>query len=64
MERQKVCDRFCKGCVYYDGWYESNRHCNYILIEGKPRECDPGKGCIRKLKRQRRRKSWRIKTDG
>ena len=55
----KVCDKYCKTCVYYDGWYESNAHCNYILIEGKSRQCDPGKGCTKKIKRKHRRKLQR-----
>ena len=55
MAKKKVCDSYCKGCVYYDGWYESNRHCNYILVEGKRRMCDPGKGCIRKVNKRKKR---------
>ena len=55
MAKKKVCDSFCKGCVYYDGWYEYNMHCNYILMEGKRRGCDPGKGCTKKVKKSKKR---------
>lgn len=58
----KVCDKYCNNCIYYHGWYESNKNCNYILMEDKMRGCDPGKGCIRKIKckgkRERREIKW------
>lgn len=52
----KVCDRYCHSCIYYQGWFDSNAHCNYILIEGRSRGCDPGKGCDKRILRKRRRK--------
>lgn len=60
----KVCDRYCHGCVYYQGWFDYNACCNYILVEGESRKCDPGKGCTKMVKRKRRRKSQRRTNDG
>lgn len=56
----KVCDKSCKGCEYYEGWYEYNSCCNYILIVGKPRGCDPGKGCTKRVKRSNKRSRRKI----
>lgn len=52
----KVCDRYCHTCVYFQGWYDSNACCNYVFMEDRLRGCDPGKGCIRKVKRPKARK--------
>lgn len=52
----KVCDKYCKDCIYYHGWYESNAHCNFLLWTDLMRRCDPGKGCKRKVSRKNGRK--------
>lgn len=56
----KVCDKTCKSCVYFYGWYEGNACCNYIFMAGKSRGCDPGKGCTKKLKKSKggKKKEW------
>lgn len=41
--------KYCKGCVYWGGFYEHNACCNYIFIEGHSRPCPPGKGCTEKI---------------
>lgn len=63
MGKKKVCDRFCRDCIYYYGWYEVNLHCNYILVESKVRGCDPGKGCTRKIKVDRTGRRKRCNED-
>lgn len=52
---EKVCDKYCQGCIFYGGWMEYTACCNYILITDKRRGCDPGRGCVRKIKRRRRK---------
>ena len=56
----KVCDKTCKGCLYYFGAFEVNNCCNYLLVEGKRRMCDPGKDCTKRAskKRTRRKRVW------
>ena len=41
--------KYCKGCVYWFGAYESNEVCNYIFCKGHSRPCPPGKGCTEKV---------------
>lgn len=56
---KKVCDKYCRDCIYYNGWFNVNKHCNYLLVESKVRGCDPGKGCKRKIKVNRTgRRKW------
>ena len=43
-----------KGCVYAGG-VGGNPCCNYILVEGHPRGCPPGKECD-KYKKGKRKK--------
>lgn len=50
--KQKVCDRFCRNCFYYEKQHEN---CAYILLVGHSRGCDPGTGCIRKKEATGRR---------
>lgn len=60
----KVCDKYCHNCIYFHGWFEYNAHCNYIFMAGHRRMCPPGKGCIRKVERKRRRKVKRSDNNG
>ena len=62
MRDEKVCDKFCLDCSYYQGWFDQNCGCNYILIKGESRKCDPGTGCTKKVKRKRKRKILRGKN--
>ncbi len=57
----KVCDKYCKDCIYYHGWYVASANCNYILMEDKMRGCDAGKGCTKKIERKEKRKRSVIK---
>ena len=46
-EKEAADRKFCKPCIYSgsrDDWHL----CDYILIEGKPRGCPAGVGCIQK----------------
>lgn len=46
---------YCRGCIYFQ---KNDKSCNYIFIEGHSRGCPPGKDCIRKtVKLKRKRKS-------
>ena len=60
-----VCDAYCKKCFYFQGWYDENCCCTYILTTGQKRPCDPGTGCtVRKpRKKQRRLKEDRRKEN-
>ena len=49
----KVCDKYCRGCYFYQGNDESSRCCSYYLITDKHRGCDAGTGCDKKVKRKR-----------
>lgn len=52
----KVCDKYCHDCKYFQGFQENVCCCNYILIESKHRGCDPGTGCTKKVKRKKKRR--------
>ncbi len=52
----KVCDKYCQDCIYFRGWFPENSSCNYVFDEDRLRGCDPGKGCIRKVKRPKGRR--------
>ena len=52
----KLCDKYCRGCYFYQGNDASSRCCVYYFITGKRRGCDAGTGCNKKLIRKRRRK--------
>ena len=52
----------CKGCFFFGGKAENVKCCNYYLITGKRRPCEPGDGCtVRQDGMSRRRKSMNIK---
>lgn len=51
-----VCDKYCENCIYFHGWSDNGLCCNYILMKGVSRPCDPGKGCTVKIKRKRKRR--------
>ena len=52
-----VCDEYCDKCVYYLGWGSGTKMCNYYLMTGKRRPCDPGTGCTVRVLRKRKRKT-------
>lgn len=61
MEKQKVCDKYCCKCRFYIGWCCDTKLCNYYLMTGKRRPCDPGTGCtVREL----RNPKWNTRKDG
>lgn len=40
----------CKDCFYYKRLHpDGSKICQYILVEGKMRPCDPGNGCTVKI---------------
>ena len=48
---EKVCDRYCRRCIYYLNFSGGLKCCNYLLMTDKRRPRDPGKGCtVRALK--------------
>ena len=49
---EKICDGYCRGCAFYGSWYEGNEHCNYYLLTGNRRPCDPGEGCTVRKERE------------
>ena len=52
----------CKGCFFFGGKAESVKCCNYYLITGKRRPCEPGEGCtVRQDGTHSQRKSLNIK---
>lgn len=52
----------CKGCFFFGGKAESVKCCNYYLITGKRRPCEPGKECtVRQDGSRSGRKSLNIK---
>ena len=48
--------KYCTGCIYWSGAYESSACCNYIFCVGHSRPCPPGKDCTEKVTGRRRRK--------
>lgn len=57
----KVCDRHCWKCIYCMTLSGAYKTCDYYLITGKRRPCDPGKGCtVREL----RNPKWSTRKDG
>lgn len=46
----------CQNCIYFQGTSDCVCTCDYILITGRKRPCDPGEGCTVKVKRRRKRK--------
>lgn len=60
----KVCDRYCRRCMYYinlSGGLRGLKCCNYLIMTDKRRPCDPGKGCtVREL----RNPKWSTRKDG
>lgn len=52
----KVCDRYCQKCIYYVVASYEVLCCNYYLITGKRRPCDPGTGCTVRVLRKKPRK--------
>ena len=53
---EKLCDKYCHDCIYFQGNCDVDICCCYLLITGKRRNCDPGKGCTKKVKRGRKRR--------
>lgn len=52
----------CHGCEYYGGKQQAVRSCNYFLMTGKRRPCDPGEGCtVREDGRMKKRKAMTIR---
>ena len=43
---------YCDGCVYFFGYYDINKCCNYIFIKGKQRPCPSGKECTERVERK------------
>lgn len=61
MEKEKVCDKYCRRCRYYIGWCGDTKLCNYYLMTDKRRPCAPGTGCtVREL----RNPKWNTRKDG
>lgn len=56
MGQEKVCDKYCLTCIYFQGGADSACMCHYLLITGERRNCDPGKGCTKKIRRKNKRK--------
>ena len=57
MGYKTVDNRYCRDCVYFIGWFDTTRCCNYLLVTGESRKCPPGSGCTKKIKRKRKRKT-------
>lgn len=57
-----VDNRNCRDCFYFQGQFDENCCCNYLLITGYRRPCPPGegcavkkpRGCVRRMADQRR----------
>lgn len=45
----KVCDSYCKGCIYLGSLNSAIPWCKYVFMEDKLRPCPPGAGCTVKL---------------
>ncbi len=50
-------DKHCLDCRYYQGAYEADLCCCYLLITDQRRPCPPGKGCTVKVIKKRIRKT-------
>lgn len=48
-------DKHCKNCIYYGKIYDYLWCCEYIFKVGKMRPCEPGKDCIVKQTKRKRR---------
>ena len=59
MGKGKVCDSYCRKCIYFMGWGGEYKFCNYYLITDKRRPCDPGTGCTVRALRETPRKERR-----
>ena len=58
--KEKLCDKYCHDCIYFQGMTDATCCCHYIIITGERRNCEPGKGCTKKVKRGKKR---RLKSD-
>lgn len=55
--RVGLCPKACQGCAYHAGGMNT---CDYILIEGHPRGCPPGKDCTRRIAGRKRQQTISI----
>lgn len=53
----KICDEYCERCIYYQN---SSLTCNYIFFEERPRGCEPGTGCNKRMTRAEYLKRMKI----
>lgn len=53
----------CNGCIYLEGCYEQSATCDYYLITGKRRPCEPGKGCTVRLETRKRKVKRKESSD-
>ena len=59
-----MCDHPCTGCYFFEGYNRFSACCNYFLITGKRRPCNPGTDCVvRRDGKEKNRRNSLIYTD-
>ncbi len=62
MTEQKICDGYCKDCVYFSMVYNDLKYCTYFFYTDERRPCPAGTGCTVKVKRKKKtRGEWNEK---